>query len=101
MDEVFSEVKKASDTVRQEFERAFREVDRTTDGPLGSFIRHAIQDLFEGLRPNVRQEHYYQEEPVPEPTTEPSSDELKMILNMVASGTITTEEAERLIQAMK
>ena len=101
MDEVFSEVKKASETVRQEFERAFGDVDNRRSGPLGSFIRDAVHDLFDGLRPTPPQERYYQEEPVPEPAREPSSDELKMILKMVANGTITAEEGERLIQAMK
>jgi len=101
MDEVFSEVKKASDTVRQEFERAFGDVDNSTGGPIGTFIRHAVHDLFEGLRPTPPQERYYQEEPVQEAAREPSSDELKMILKMVANGTITAEEGERLIQAMK
>ncbi len=101
MEDVFSEVKKASETVRQEFERAFGEADKKTSGPLGSFIRDAVHDLFDGLRPTPPQERYYQEEPVPEPTREPSSEELQMILKMVANGTITAEEGERLIQAMK
>lgn len=101
MDELFSEVKKASHTVREEFERAFRDVERTTEGPIGSFIRHAVQDLFAGLRPSPPPPPPKPEEPVSRPSPDPSSDELKMILRMVANGSITAEEAERLIQAMQ
>lgn len=101
MDEVFTEVKRASRTMRNEFERAFNDVDQTTSAPIGDFIRHAVQDLFTGLRREAPAPPE-PEEPVNRSSApNPSGEEIKTILRMVQNGTITAEEAERLIQAMQ
>jgi DUF4097 and DUF4098 domain-containing protein YvlB len=98
MNEVRSEVERASDNVRREFQRAARDIDTAGRGPIGSVIRSAMKDLMNSLRDkpvSVKVEEPVQETPVVD-----TSEETKMILQMIAEGKITPEQGEQLLQAM-
>ena len=98
MDEVRVEMQRAKETVRHELERAMRDVDVQARGPVGGVIRNAMRDLMSSLRDkpgSARAEEPVHETPVSDP-----SDEVKMILQMIADGKITPEQGEQLLQAM-
>lgn len=101
MEEVRSELEHASRQIREELGRAFRDADETIGAPVGDIVRNGLRELFSALRPSP---------PPPPPAPKAakassspgnSSEEIKMILQMVANGTISPEEAERLIQAVQ
>jgi DUF4097 and DUF4098 domain-containing protein YvlB len=101
MEEVRSELEHASRQIRAELGRAFRDADETIGAPVGDIVRNGLRELFSARRPSP---------PAPPPAPKAAkassspgntSEEIKMILQMVANGTISPEEAERLIQAVQ
>jgi hypothetical protein len=98
MAEVRAEMDRAKHTLRHELDKAMREVDVHARGPVGGVIRNAMRDLMNSLRDKpggVKVEEPVQETPVNDPT-----EEVKMILQMIADGKITPEQGEQLLQAM-
>ncbi len=98
MKEVRVEMQRAKETVRHELEKAMREVDIHARGPVGGVIRNAMRDLMNSLRDKSGTTTV--EEPVAETPVNDPSEEVKMILQMIADGKITPEQGEQLLQAM-
>lgn len=97
MAEVRAEMDRAKHTMRHELEKAMREVDIHARGPVGGVIRNAMRDLMNSLRDKPGSA---KEEPVAETPVNDPSEEVKMILQMIAEGKITPEQGEQLLQAM-
>jgi hypothetical protein len=98
MAEVRAEMDRAKHTMRHELEKAMREVDNHARGPVGGVIRNAMRDLMNSLRDKPGSAK--SEEPVAETPVNDPSEEVKMILQMIAEGKITPEQGEQLLQAM-
>lgn len=98
MAEVRAEMDRAKHTLRHELDKAMREVDVHARGPVGGVIRNAMRDLMNSLRDKPGSVKV--EEPVAETPVNDPSDEVKMILQMIADGKITPEQGEQLLQAM-
>ncbi len=97
MEEARAEFQRAGDQVRREMERAMREVEHNARGPVGQVFRSAMKDLMSSLRdPSAVKV----ETPVAETVATDSSDEVKTVLQMLAEGKITADQAEQLLQAM-
>lgn len=97
MEEARAEFQRAGDQVRRELERARQEIERNARGPVGHVVRNAMNDLMSSLRDpsSVRVEKPVAEKPVTD-----SSDEVRTVLQMLAEGKITADQAEQLLQAM-
>lgn len=99
MAEVRAEMDRAKHTLRHELDKAMREVDMHARGPVGNVIRNAMSDLMNSLRDN-KPSNVKAEQPVPETPVNDPTEEVKMILQMIADGKITPEQGEQLLQAM-
>lgn len=100
MSEVQKELKRAAVTMRGEMRGAKDDIVRELGrediaGTVGGSVRDIVRDLLDSLDPNAAAQ--------PSTPAPPASDneEVKMILEMLANGTISVEEAERLIEALK
>ncbi|MCO6449650.1 MAG: hypothetical protein J5I90_02565 [Caldilineales bacterium] len=97
MSEVQRELGRAADSISQ---ATLADVNRTDlSATVGMSVRSVVRDLLDSLSNKVA--------PPPPPAAKvppvspaPAKDELKMIMEMLASGVITVEEAEQLIAAL-
>ncbi|MDQ4078167.1 MAG: hypothetical protein M3220_18210 [Chloroflexota bacterium] len=102
--EIKAEMRRVKHTIRNEVKRALDEADSAglNGEAIGESVRTAVQELLSALRPPAPGAPASPPAPpAPPPPASTPSEELRTILRMVEEGTITPEEAERLIAAMK
>ncbi len=92
---------RAAEHARRQVERAADRVRRQAEKEAARARRQAERTRRRMLRPAAPLPPRPPKAPVPEPAGEPVSDQERLtILNMVAEGTITIEEAETLLEAL-
>lgn len=102
MDEIRKEVRRSAATSTAEAQTAWRGKAWKWDQEgvhktVGVSVRDIMRDLLRSLNPSISPSP---PSPPPDQPPSPASDEVKLILEMLQAGTITAEEAEKLIEAL-